>query len=96
MLLSFQVWNHPLTEAFFAVPACYCSYHRLSSSPKKAPKDNILLLPQAKKDNCSLMFIKGFVLSKHGTNKSEASVHPCEVGILLPMLRDGETEAQSD
>lgn len=42
------------------------------------------------------MFIKGFVLSKHGTNKSEASVHPCEVGILLPMLRDGETEAQSD
>lgn len=26
----------------------------------------------------------------------EASVHPCEVGILLPILRDGETEAQSD
>lgn len=49
-----------------------------------------------RKDTCSLMFIKRFVLSKHGTNKCEASVHPFEVGILLPMLRDGETEAQSD
>jgi len=28
-------------------------------------------------------------LSKHGTNMSEASVHPCEVGIVLPMLRWG-------
>lgn len=42
MLLSLQAWNHPLTEPSSTVPAHYWSYHPLSNSPKKAPKDNIL------------------------------------------------------
>lgn len=36
-----EAWNHTLTEPSSTVPEDYWSYHHLSSSPKKAPKDNI-------------------------------------------------------